>query len=684
MKRPVRVIAFIACSILLCGMSTPVFGQATPPEKEAVKMDEVVVMATRDRQEVRKVPANVTVITAEDIANSGATNLAEVLTGLDGIYVRSTSGNAAQAAVDMRGFGENGFGRTAVTLDGRKLNRPDMASVNWLEIPLGEIDRIEIARGAGSVLYGDAAIAGSINIVTKRGEGPPKVNVGFIGGSYGSHNERATATGSMDKFYYAVNGENLHTDGYRERSKFTSTSGGANFGYAYSDSLDVSFGATLNRTDYQLPGYLTKSELEQDRRQAQPGHLNDDARNDSVNTNLLIKSALGEFGRFDLNLIWGTREVTTNWAAFLSYSVVNIDTVGATPKYVLDKKVFGRDNKLTLGVDYFHDRFDKDAYTDPQQTVKNNTTEIKRQSLGAYIRDDFNVLPDLILTLGARTERVEISGTFTDLLTSTTVFDSEKIHQGEAYEAALTYLLGERSKAFVKYARVFRIPFLDEQASYYGFGTDAFYTDLEKETGNSLEAGVVFYPIKDLKLAATAYRIDMEDEIKYVVDPISFIGRNVNLDKTRHEGVELSMVYELKKWFRLSANYTLQDVTFREGANSGKEVPLVPAHMANGVLEIFLPWNLTLRPEIHYVGSQYFGQDDDNSSEKLDSYTLYNLFLTWKPTVGRYRLTAFVGVENITDEKYSTFGFENVFVPGGLSFYPAAGINYRGGLSLQF
>jgi iron complex outermembrane receptor protein len=646
-------------------------------------MDEVVVMATRDRQEVRKVPANVTVITAEDIANSGATNLAEVLTGLDGIYVRSTSGNAAQASVDMRGFGENGFGRTAVTLDGRKLNRPDMASVNWLEIPLGEIDRIEIARGASSVLYGDAAIAGSINIVTKRGEGRPKGEVGIIAGSYRLNNERATASGSVDKFYYAVNGENLHTDGYRDRSKFTSSSGGANFGYAYSDSLDVSFGATLNRTDYQLPGFLTRAQLEQDRRQAQPGAQNDDARNDSMNTNLLIKSALGDFGRFDLNLIWGTREVTTKWDSAFSFSVVDIDTFGATPKYVLDRKVFGRDNKLTLGVDWYQDNFDKDAFAEPQLTTKNNMAEIKRQSLGAYIRDDFNVLPDLILTLGARMERVEISGTFTDLTTSTTVFDSEKVHKGEAYEAALTYLFGERSKAFVKYARVFRIPFLDEQASYYGFGTDAFYTDLEKETGTSYEAGVVLYPIKDLKLAATVYRIDMEDEIKWVSTGL-FTGRNVNIDKTRHEGLELSMAYELKKWFRLSANYTLQDVTFREGADSGKEVPLVPAHMANGVLEIFLPWNLTLRPEIHYVGSQYLGQDNDNSTEKLDSYTLYNLYLTWKPTVGQYRITAFVGVENIADEKYSSYAFESAFVPGGAAFYPVAGINYRGGLSLQF
>ncbi len=186
--KPTRLLLTVLTqSLMFVFTLSPVLAQSAPPEKPSTTMDEVVVMATRDRQEIRKIPANITVITAQDITDSGATNIAEVLTGLDGIYVRSTSGNAAQAAVDMRGFGENGFGRTLVTLDGRRLNRPDMASVNWLEIPLSEIERIEVARGAGSVLYGDAAIAGTINIVTKRGDGRPRGDVGLIVGNYNTN-----------------------------------------------------------------------------------------------------------------------------------------------------------------------------------------------------------------------------------------------------------------------------------------------------------------------------------------------------------------------------------------------------------------------------------------------------------------------------------------------------------------
>jgi len=119
----------------------------------------------------------------------------------------------------------------------------------------------------------------------------------------------------------------------------------------------------------------------------------------------------------------------------------------------------------------------------------------------------------------------------------------------------------------------------------------------------------------------------MEDEISY--NPVTF--RNENLDKTRHQGAEISIDWQFRKLFRLIANYTLQEAFFREGTNRDKDVPLVPNHMANAALEIYLPWSFTLRPEFRYVGEQYFGSDNDNSVGKLDSYTIVNLYLRWQP-----------------------------------------------------
>ena len=107
----------------------PAYAQ-NPKEDGPVKMGEVVVTATRDTQEIRKTPANVTVITAEEISNSGATTVVEALDKLESIRFRTYSGNSAQAQIDMRGFGgENPFGKTLVMLDGRRMNRTDMSAI---------------------------------------------------------------------------------------------------------------------------------------------------------------------------------------------------------------------------------------------------------------------------------------------------------------------------------------------------------------------------------------------------------------------------------------------------------------------------------------------------------------------------------------------------------------------------
>lgn len=667
-------------SLCVLMMPGPSPAQAVPETaRPEYRMGEVVVTATRDAREVRKVPANVSVITADDIQNSGATSVPEVLTGLVGMNVTSYSGNASQSIVDMRAFGtEAGYLRHVVLLDGRRLNRPDIAGINWLEIPLSEIERIEVVRGANSVLYGDSAIAGSINIITKRGEGKPKGDATFIGGSYNTYNGRAGIRGSADKVYYALSGEGLTTSGYRDRSKFTTEGAGGSVGYNPTDALDVSLGITYNKTDNQFPGALTQAQYNANRKQAQ--NPDDDASSSFFDANLLVKTVLGSLGRLDGNLIYGRREGTSNYASFASFTKIDIDTVGATPRYILEKKLFGFDNKLTVGFDFYRDQLDKDTFADRSQAARTYEADLTRQTMGLYARDEFSVLKELILALGARTERANVDGSETNLGTGASVFDAEKIHKGTAWEASLTYLFGEKAKAWAKYATIYRFPSLDQQASYYAFPFDSFLTDLEKETGKSVEVGAQASPLKDLKLGLTFYIIDMKDEISY--NPVTF--RNENLDKTRHRGIEFTLDWQFRKVARFLANYTFQEAYFTEGANKDKDVPLVPNHMANAALEIFLPWNFTLRPEVRYVGDQYFGSDIDNSATKLDSYTIVNLYLRWQPdwkAFGVAKPTAFAGVENLTNKSYVPVGYETF---SGLSYYPAPEINFRAGVSLYF
>jgi len=687
------VVLAVFFSVIASGGFTIAAPQGGPQEK-AIVMEEVVVTATRDTEEIRNVPANVSVITAKDIEKSGATNVVEVLDKLESIQFRNYSGNASQSLIDLRGFGgDNPFGKTLIMLDGRRLNRPDMSSINWLQIPLNNIERIEVVRGASSVLYGDAAVGGVINIITKKGEGKPKFDASVMAGSYGLHNERVGVTGSVDKWTYALNGENNFSFGYRERSKLSSQGGGLNVGYDASELFNISLGLSFNKTDYQMPGYLTKVQMEQDRRQYQPATpalfnvaaTNDEGSDKYANVNLGIKYILGSMGEIDINFLYGNKDIQTDMTSWSQFSNTRMDTYGITPKYILAKDIFGFKNKLVLGLDYYNEPYKKEFYSDRERNTRTGWADFTRDSLGYYIRDEFSLLKSLILNAGYRSERATIKGSNTDTVTPANNFtDQEKTYNAEAYEAGLTWLVGKKSKVFGKYSTVYRIPFLEEVA-YFNGGGGGFLKNLEKEKGISTEVGAEFYPLNNLKIGLTLFRIDMEDEIHYVgVYPT---GHNENAGKTRHDGAEVSLSYLWEKRAKLYGNFTYHMATYENGPNNKKELPLVPNRMANAGVEIYMPYNLMLRPEVRYVGDAFLSQDDTNISEKLESYTLFNLYLSYKPSFGKVSVTAFFGVENLADVKYSSFGSYNVPGYGAgapNTYYPMPGITYKGGISFAF
>jgi len=691
MKIKSKWFVIVIVTVLIVGTAHYVFAaQKEQSPEAAITMQEVVVTATRDKEEIRQVPANVSVITAQQIEKSGATTIPEVLDKLESIQFRSYSGNSSQALIDTRGFGgDNPFGKTLIMLDGRKMNRPDMSSINWLQIPLNNIERIEVVRGASSVLYGDAAIGGIINIITKKGEGEPKFNASVLAGSYGLHDERAGVTGSVDKWSYALTGENNFSSGYRERSKFSSQGGGLDVGYDASEFFNVSLGLSFNKTDYQMPGALTKAMMDKDRRQYQQADVanwivatpDDDGSDKYTNVNLGLKSLLGSLGEIDIHFLYGNKDIKTNMTSWSLFANTKMDTYGITPKYILAKEIFGFKNKLIIGLDYYNEPYKKDFFDTRERTSTTSWADLTKDSLGYYIRDEFSLLKSLILNAGYRSERATIKGSCTDTVTQANNFtDQEKTYNAEAYETGLTWLVGKKSKVFGKYSTVYRIPFVDEVAYLQGgSGGFGFLTNLEKEKGISMEAGTEFYPLDNLKTGLTLFRIDMEDEIRYT--GLFPNGHMQNLDKTRHDGAEISLSYLWEKRARLYGNFTYHLATYENGPYNKKELPLVPNRMANAGLEIYLPYNLMLRPEVRYVGDAFLSGDDYNRAEKLQAYTLYNLYLSYKPSFGKVSVTAFFGVENLTDVKYSSFGM----VYGTTNvYYPMSGIMFKGGLSFEF
>lgn len=647
-------------------MIFPAISLAEKSEESKIKtLDEVVVTATRSPKDIKKVSANVTVINAEEIANSGASSIVEVLESQANIHFRTFSGNSSQAQIDLRGFGENGFGRTLVLLDGRKLNRLDMASINWTQLPLDQIERIEVVRGSGSVLYGDAAVAGVIHIITKKGAIDASISAALQIGEDGFYTVTAGVLGSSDKFSYSVSAADQQTDGWRDRTAMQSTGGGLQLGYDLSDSLSVSGGASYNKTDYEMPGSLTKVELAQDRTQPQPGHTGDESENENRNANFLIEGSWGKRGDLEVNLVYGDSENTSTMLSYwppAQFSISDSRSLGVQPKYILQSDHGSFSNQLVTGVDIYHENLTVDKYSDAARQNKTHNTEMERDTLGWYIRDEISLGREFILSGGARIERADIHGRSVTLATSTVDFDAKKDHKGEVFELGATWLPRENMKFYTRFSTVYRYPFIDEQATFYGYGSDTFLSDINAEKGQSLEAGFEIDPMENLSIGLNLYQIDMEDEINW--NEVTY--RNENLDDTRHRGLEMFLDYDLEEIFDLKVNYTYQESTFEAGPYKGNDVPLVPNNILTLSLDLSLPYDIHFIPSMQYIDDSYLSQDFNNNTEKLDAYTVVDLLLRYKTNDRQAQLTVFLGLNNLFD-KESTPPMELMVNGGGIT-----------------
>jgi iron complex outermembrane receptor protein len=147
---------------------------AQSPEEPAV-----VVTATRFPEQRLDAPIGMTVITAKQVAESAARTLPQLLSQEAGIVTRDSTGGP-DWQIDLRGFGITGDQNTLVLLNGQRLNEIELTTIGWTAIPLDSIERIEILRGSGSVLYGGGTTGGTINIITKTP--PPGATAATIGG----------------------------------------------------------------------------------------------------------------------------------------------------------------------------------------------------------------------------------------------------------------------------------------------------------------------------------------------------------------------------------------------------------------------------------------------------------------------------------------------------------------------
>jgi len=641
--------------------------EGTIEENEPIKLHEVVVTGTRYKEEKRKIPSNITVIAEEDIKRSQAQSVPDLLRYEVGVNITSTNSTNSQATVAIRGFSSEGANmRTLILVNGRRINLADMSQISWYSIPLSGVERIEILRGPGTVLYGDNAVGGVINIVTKRGVGKPTFNANLLAGSFGLIRENVTCSGEVDKLSYRVTGTKHYIEGYRKNSEVKMEDVAMNLEYYLTDNLSITFEGANNEHEYGMPGSLNEDEKNEDPRQTKSP--NDNAEEDDQYLYLKPTFDMDKFGTIDVALTFRRKNKTVNWVSWGTYFEEETYQKGVAPKYTVERPIFGRANKIVAGIDYLNDenqRFDLDNVGGPKTREK----KIKKESFGYYFSDQLQLIDELYLTIGGRYETAKYSFYDKKLENNTVEVDSDIDHNEEAVSTGLSYLYGENSNVYLRYSTAFRFPATDEfLVTDWLTGNDKINKELKPEKGESYEAGISHYFSSSLMAGITAYTTRMKDEIAWNNDT----RQNENLDDTEHKGVELSLKWKINESFLIYGNYTWTRAEFTDGPHKDKTIPLVPEQKIVAGTTIFLPYNFTFNVRQTMVDERYTGGDYDNKKTKLPSFHVTDIDMSYK----RKHIKMFAGIKNLFDKKYSEVGWD--------SYYPMPEANYYLGISASF
>ncbi|MEI7997937.1 MAG: TonB-dependent receptor [Candidatus Omnitrophota bacterium] len=666
------------CSILVSLVSLVPLAYA----EQTFDLDRITVTPFRYEEDLDKSTSAVTVVSREDIKRSNANRVIDVLKSVAGVRVSDLMGNGTQASVDIAGFGELAALNVLVLVDGRRANNVDTSGVDWNQIPLAQVERIEVIQGGSSgVLYGDNASSGVINIITKNGSGKTKGNVEFEGGSYGLNKQELSLEGAIrQKFSYWLNATRASSNGFRRNSFNKDNNFASKLSYDATDVLKIRFSSGFKESTYGMPGAVYQNNIDQQGRRVTryPG---DHTNGKDYYFVAGFDTDFSEKGKVSGDFSYRRNEVNSYFlGSHLDTRKNQITTYGITPKYTLTHSILDKENKLITGIDFYRTFFNSDNFNPVNEHNLKNLTRIHKTSLAGYFQDELSLLESLVWTNGYRYEMARYTFNYHDLTSWSPDVDSKTRPGMHLYDTGLVYTYSEGSNAFVNVGRSFRFPEVDEFTYQDSNFQQQLNTSLKTQSSINYQLGLRQKFSERLKSSVMLYRQDVHNELYFNAagGPYGY-GQNENYSKTVHQGFEVSPEAKLYEWMTLWGNYTFTNAYFNKGIYNKNNIPLVPQHSANVGLRFKLPKNITFNTIGNYVGKRYFLNDQANNYSQLNDYFTVDTNISWA-----YKdLTVTFGVNNLLDKHYSQYAgvrltdsFPVGYYVGDKFYYPSPGRNF--------
>lgn len=623
----------LALVMTLMGFTNAVIAQESP-----VTMDEMVVTATRNPASLDKIGGNaVTVVTAEDIQAKGQTAAAEVLRGIPGVDIVGSGGPGTTTLAFIRGADPK---NTLVLVDGVMYNDPSAPQrvANLADINVDNIERIEIVRGAMSVLYGSNATAGVINIITQKGKSRPSVYGSVEGGSYNTWKGTVGASGALEKLNFTASFSGAKTDGFSianddnpailhngntsEDDAWENYTFSAKAGVDITPAFDVNGVVRYNQSETDLDDYYYEG-----------GYAIDQADFD-MTTFASTPNPLGRKQQhvendqavYKLNIhnLWLDQALEST--LYLQGSVQNHDGFSAdgADDYDYDGETreigwqgsyqFSDVNTFYLGASYFEELLESQS----------SALDADASIYSVWVQDQLTIAESLDVIGGLRYDQHEEFG------------DAVTFRVAPSYSIAPTQTTLKAS-----YGTGFRAPSLFELYSDYG------NADLQEETSQGWDAGFEQTLMQSkFKFGVSYFDMQYEDRIDY---DFALSKYNQLPGDTKTKGVEAFIQWNPMEELDFTLNYTYTDTEDFDGE------PLVrrPENKLLFNARACLIEKATVNLDVSWTDERATVPEaaDVNGAtvDKLDAYTLVNLSASYD--ICKY-MQIYGRVDNLFDEFY--------------------------------
>lgn len=597
---------------------------AADNENFTVELEKTTVTAEKFETNVRETIKNVTVVSEDEIKKSGAKSVVDLLKTVPGLFVGTGFG---AGTVDFRGQGEAAKNNVLVLVNGVSINTIDMAGPDFSIIDVSNIESIEIIP-SGGVVYGDKAVGGVINIITKSEGSSVKLETG----SFGYETFGANINEKFEDFAIHTDFSRTLKDGYRNNSNFRKDNFGFGLGYNINENNRIKFDYAYNESDMNYAGSLTEAQLTEDR--AQVGSKS------SIFSKKNSYSLAYTYDKDNLKI-----ENTTSYNQKNSdydYSGYQYGTITSYLNNNFKVKYNYKNNSLISGIDVSEGNSKTDG-----------TNKITKNQLGIFALNTYKYTDNLNFNVGVRNENIKLSYSS----------GKEKTYNENLISLGTNYLYSDTGSVYASFEQNYRTPTTDEYLTY-----GVFLENLEPQKSNVLEIGIREY-IGNTYFTGALFSSITKDEIYY--NPITNTNENILGDSER-KGLELSSKTYIGD-FTISQAYTYLNAKIKDGVYEGKEIPWVPKNKYS-IRTDYKINEFSVGAEYLYVGSLYSISDSENSLGKVENYSVVNLSTSYN-----YKnINIYGGVNNILDEKY------NEYVTYGDNYYPAEERNYFVGVLYEF